>query len=125
MHIENELAEIVTIGDNEFEEIVEEYKEEILVQEEVPEPPLTDAADTAPAQGKPRCITLILLIIVCIFVVHLRCRKFYGNYIYIYIYIANHCIYIHTILKPGLQIVFRAPAERRPSPRLIHQKQLL
>ena len=41
MHVENELAEIVTIGDHEFEEVIEEY-EEILVQEEVPEPPLTD-----------------------------------------------------------------------------------
>ena len=59
MHIENELAEIVTTGDHEFEEIVEEYEKEILVQEEVPKPPLTDSADTAPAQGKPRCMTLI------------------------------------------------------------------
>ena len=42
MHIENELAEIVTIGDHEFEEIIEEYEEEILVLEEIPEPPLTD-----------------------------------------------------------------------------------
>ena len=53
MHIENELAEIVTTGDHEFEEIVEEYEEEI------PEPPPTDLADTTPAQGKPRYITLI------------------------------------------------------------------
>ena len=58
MHVENELAEIVTTGDHEVEEIIEEY-EEILVKEEVLEPPLTDSADTAPAQGKPRCITLI------------------------------------------------------------------
>ena len=57
MHVENELAEI---GDHEFEEIIEEYEEEILVQEEVPEPPLTDSTNTAPAQGKPQCITLIL-----------------------------------------------------------------
>ena len=57
MHIENELVEIVTIGEHEFEEIVEEYEEEILMQEEIPEPPLTDSADTALAQGKPRCIT--------------------------------------------------------------------
>jgi hypothetical protein len=49
MRIENELAKIVTISDHEFEEIVEECEEEILVQEEVPEPPLTGAADTAPA----------------------------------------------------------------------------
>ena len=62
-----ESAEIVTTGDHEFEEIVEEYEEEILMQEEVLEPPLTDSADTAPTQGKPRCITLI----------------FYNHYMYI------------------------------------------
>ena len=60
MHVENELAEIVTTNDREFKEIVEEYEKEILVQEEVPEPPPTDSADTAPAQGKPRCMTSIL-----------------------------------------------------------------
>ena len=60
MHVENELAEIVTTGDHKFEVIIEEYEEEILVKEEVLEPPLTDSADTAPAQGKPRCITSIL-----------------------------------------------------------------
>jgi hypothetical protein len=67
----NELAEIVTVGDQEYEEIVEEYEEEILIPEEVQEPLLTDLADTAPAQGKPRCITLILQIIIyrlCIYV---------------------------------------------------------
>ena len=57
MHVENELAEIVTTGDHKFDEIIEEYVEEILMQEEVLEPPLTNSADTAPAQGKPRCIT--------------------------------------------------------------------
>ena len=36
MHVDNKLAEIVATGDHEFEEIVEEYEEEILVQEEVP-----------------------------------------------------------------------------------------
>ena len=41
MHVENELAEIVTIGDHEFEEVIEEY-EEILMQEGVLELPLTD-----------------------------------------------------------------------------------
>ena len=54
MHIDNESAEIVTTGEHELEEIIEEY------EEEVPEPPLTDSADTAPAQGKPWCITSIL-----------------------------------------------------------------
>ena len=60
MHIENESAKIVTTGEHEFEEIIEEYGEEILMQEEVPEPPLTNPVDTAPVQGKPRCITSIL-----------------------------------------------------------------
>ena len=60
MHVENELAGIMTTGDHEFEEIIKEYEEEILVQEEVSEPPLTDRVDTVPAKGKPRCITLIL-----------------------------------------------------------------
>ena len=64
MHVENELAEIVTTGDHEFEEIIEEYEEEILMHEKVLEPPLTDSADTAPAQGKPRCITPYFWIII-------------------------------------------------------------
>ena len=67
MHVENELAGIMTTGDHEFEEIIKEYEEEILVQEEVLGLPLTDLANTEPAQGKPRCITLI----------------FYNHYMYI------------------------------------------
>ena len=31
MHVENELAEIVTTGDHKFEEIIEEYEKEILM----------------------------------------------------------------------------------------------
>ena len=42
MNVENELAEIMTIRDHEFKEVIEEYEEEILMQEEVLEPPLTD-----------------------------------------------------------------------------------
>jgi hypothetical protein len=76
MHIVNELAETVTVGNQEYEEIVEEYEEEILVPEEIPEPSLTDFTDTPPAQGKPRCITLILQIVIYINVVHLRYRNF-------------------------------------------------
>ena len=48
MHTENESAKIVTTGEHEFEEIIEEYEEEILVQEEVLEPPLTNSANIAP-----------------------------------------------------------------------------
>ena len=60
MHVENELVEIVTIGDHEHEEVIREYEEEILVQEEVRCYHWTDLADNPPTQGKPRCITLIL-----------------------------------------------------------------
>ena len=76
MHIEDEPLEIVTFGEQEYDEVIEEY-EEILVQEDVPEPPVTDFADTAPAQGKPRCITpyfWIITIYICY--VHLRYRNF-------------------------------------------------
>jgi len=72
MHIEDEPLEIVTFGEQEYDEVIEEY-EEILVQEDVPEPPVTDFADTAPAQGKPRCITPIFkwseyIYMICIYV---------------------------------------------------------
>jgi hypothetical protein len=83
MHIENELAEIVTTGDQEYEEIVEEYEEEILVPEEVPELSLTDHTDTPSAQGKPRCITFILIIteyIYCAFML----QEFYETHMHIY-----------------------------------------
>ena len=60
MHVDNELVEFVTTGEQEYDKVVEEY-EEILVQEDVPEPPVTDFADTVPAEDKPRCITPILL----------------------------------------------------------------
>jgi hypothetical protein len=50
--------------EQDYEEIVEEYEEEIFVPEKFQEPPVTDTSDLAPAQGKPRCITLILQIII-------------------------------------------------------------
>ena len=52
--------EFVTAGEQEYGEVIKEYEEEILIQEGAPEPPATDFASTPPAQGKPRCITLIL-----------------------------------------------------------------
>jgi hypothetical protein len=74
MHVENKLVEYVTPGEQEYDEVMEEYEEEVLVQEEFLEPPVTDTADAVPAQGKPRCMTLILLItiyiyLLCIYVV--------------------------------------------------------
>ena len=86
MHVENELAEIVTIGYHEFEEIIEEYEEEILVQEKVPEPPLTDSVGTVPTQGKPWCITpdfFIITVYICDG--HLRYRKFMKKHMHRYI----------------------------------------
>ena len=86
MHVENELAEIVTTDDHEFEEIIKEYEEEILVQEKVLEPPLTYSANTAPAQGKPRCITPYFWIItVYICYVHLCYRNFMKKHMHKYI----------------------------------------
>jgi hypothetical protein len=64
-------VEFGTVDDQEYEEIVEEY-EEIFVPEEFQEPPVTDTTDTAPAQGKSRCITHILIIFIymrCIYIV--------------------------------------------------------
>ena len=34
MHVDHELVEFVTTGEQEFEEVIEEYKEEIFVPEE-------------------------------------------------------------------------------------------
>jgi hypothetical protein len=53
MHVENDLVEFGTADDQEYEEIIEEYEEEIFMPEEFQEPPVTDTTDTAPAQGKP------------------------------------------------------------------------
>ena len=77
MHVENELVKFMTTGEQEYEEMIEEYEKEVLVQEEASEPPATDLADTLPAQDKSRCIILILnnhWIYICD--VHLRYRNF-------------------------------------------------
>ena len=52
--------EFVTVGEQEYEEVIEEYEEKVLVQEEAPQPLITNIADNLPTQGKPRCITLIV-----------------------------------------------------------------
>ena len=31
MHVDNELVEFMTVGEQEYEEIIEEYEEEILI----------------------------------------------------------------------------------------------
>jgi hypothetical protein len=83
MRVENDLVEFVTVDDSEYEEIIEEYEEEIFVPKEFLEPPMTDTIDTAPAQGKPRCITHI----------------FYNLYIYMWcIYVAGILLYPHAYI---------------------------
>ena len=57
MHIDHELVEFVPVDEQDYEEVIEEYEEEILVQEGAPVP---FDADPPPAQGKLWCITLIL-----------------------------------------------------------------
>ena len=43
----------------EYDEVIEEYEEEILMQEGAPKPIGADLTDPSPTQGKPRCITPI------------------------------------------------------------------
>ena len=49
MHVDKEIVEFVPAGEQEFEEIIGEYEEEILVQEGALEPSATDFVDTSPA----------------------------------------------------------------------------
>ena len=59
MHVDHELVEFVPVDEHDYEEVIKEY-EEILVQKGAPEPFGADFVDPPPAQGKPRCVTLIL-----------------------------------------------------------------
>ena len=59
MHVDHELVEFVPVDEQDYEEVIEEYEEEILMQEGALEPFDADFADPLPFQGKPRCITCI------------------------------------------------------------------
>ena len=50
------------VDEPEYDEVIEEYEEEILMQEEAQEPVGADPADSVPAQGKPQSITHIFII---------------------------------------------------------------
>ena len=58
-HVDHELVDFVPVGEPEYDEVIEEYEEEIFAQEEAQEPMGTVLADPGPAQGKPQCITPI------------------------------------------------------------------
>ena len=62
MHVDHELVEFVPVDEQEYDKVIEEYEEEILMQEGAPEPFGADLTDPSPAQGKPWCITLIFMI---------------------------------------------------------------
>jgi hypothetical protein len=53
MHVDHEEVKYVAAEEQDYKEVIEEYKEEIFVLEEFQEPPTTDTSDFAPAQGKP------------------------------------------------------------------------
>ena len=72
MYVDHELVEFVPVDEQDYEEVIEEYEEEILMQEGAPELFGADFADPPPAQGKPRCIPHILWLLniymMCIYV---------------------------------------------------------
>ncbi|XP_066357643.1 uncharacterized protein [Miscanthus floridulus] len=51
---EEDPDKFVPVDEQDYEEIIEEYEEEVLIQEGVPEPFVADFVDTPPAQGKHR-----------------------------------------------------------------------
>ena len=53
MHVDHELVDFVPIDEQEYDEVIEEYKEEILMQEGAVEPFGADLTDPSPTQGKP------------------------------------------------------------------------
>ena len=78
MHVDYELVEFMPMGEQEYEEIIEEYEEEIIILEGALEPSVADFVDTPPTQSKPRCITPIFewSLNIYIYDVHLRYRHF-------------------------------------------------
>ena len=70
----SQVVESVPVDEQDYEEVIEEYEEEILVQEGAPEPFGANFVEPPPTQGKPRCITLILndhwiyIYVMCIYI---------------------------------------------------------
>ena len=56
LHIGDLATDFIADVEPEYEEIIEEYEEEVLV-DGVPEAPADFSADPVQNQGKPRCIT--------------------------------------------------------------------
>ena len=77
-HVDHEQVDFVPVGEPEYDEVIEEYEEELFTQEGAQELVGTDFADPAPAQGKPRCITPIIFkwSLNILYDMHLRYRHF-------------------------------------------------
>jgi hypothetical protein len=87
MHVHHEIVEYMAAEEQDYKKIVEEYEEEIFVPEEFQEPPVTDATDLAPAQGKPQVITRIFgnhyICMCCAFTL----QEFYGSHMHRHTYL--------------------------------------
>ena len=53
MHVDHELVEFIPVDEQDYEDVIEEYEEEILMQEGALEPFGAGPTDPSPAQGKP------------------------------------------------------------------------
>jgi hypothetical protein len=72
VHVDHDIVEYVAVEKPDYEEVIEEYVEEIFAPEEFQEPSVTGTADLAPAQGKPRCITCIFLsLYICVLCIYI------------------------------------------------------
>ena len=49
MHVDHELVEFMPVDEQEYDEVIEEYEEEIVVQEGASEPFGADLTDPSPA----------------------------------------------------------------------------
>ena len=49
MHVDHELVEFMPVDEQDYEEVIEEYEDEILVQEGALEPFVVDFVDPPPA----------------------------------------------------------------------------
>ena len=54
MHIDHELVDFMPVDEQKYDEVIEEYKEEILVQEGAQEPVGADPADPTLPKASPR-----------------------------------------------------------------------
>ena len=52
-HVDHEPVDFVSVGEPEYDEVIEEYEEEIFAQEDAQEPVGADPTDPSPAKASP------------------------------------------------------------------------